>query len=449
MMVPAFVVERLLKASRRRAQTNNDEDSESMGLLAGETESQLSGNSGATAMTGALSTMSSGANSSDSKLENSALMGHRTLMKSDAAHAMLTRRSEQVWPYPRSVVMFVSFAPPVLTYEAISDTVTRIEAVARGRSIQKVKTIGTTVLLVAGIDGSLQFEDAAVNGVEAALEIQRRVFPARQAEGWWHRVGVHSGPIFGAVIGSQGLAFDIYGDTVTTAAAVAGSAPENSVRCTGAVRQVLPMEDADLGFVLAAQPLALEIRGKGAIQVFGVHERAVGAAGPRPPGAIGPGSGKGSGDNNSPRSMPSSDSDERVPGSVIADSIRSSLRSAAMLPSAAAPVDGLLESGFMSVDGAAGSRFPGDDDDGAGGDEIGKGFTPTDERTSVSERRTSSIAGTEVPAEQPPAAPSACPPAATARSRLDDSDDDGFGGPAAAGGGFAYDDEIDGFSDED
>uniref|UniRef100_A0A6U4R5Y4 adenylate cyclase n=1 Tax=Neobodo designis TaxID=312471 RepID=A0A6U4R5Y4_NEODS len=403
MMVPAFVVERLLKAARhgvRRASTRSSGSSADID----DTSSHLSSGSGATK----LSELSGLSGTSGNTAHSVMPMGQRTLMKSDAAHAMLTKRSEQVWPYPRSLVMFVSFAPPVLTYEAISDTVTRIESVARGRSIQKVKTIGTTVLLVAGIDGSLQFEDAAVNMVEAGLEIQRRVFPARQAEGWWHRVGIHAGAIFGAVIGSQGLAFDIYGDTVTTAAAVAGSAPQNSVRCTGAVRQALPIHDAELGFVLAHQPQPLEIRGKGAIQVFEVQERAVGQAGPRPPSIAS--------DITPPAGQPSTpgsqdtNSDERVPGSVIADSIRSSLRSAAMLPSAAAPVDMLFQSGFMTVDG-----------DGDCASTVGKGFTPSDERERSRSRGNNTSSATTQP-----------PPDAAARHASESAPTTGATYPASA-----------------
>jgi hypothetical protein len=164
-MLPAFVIDRLLKAAKKghvvdipSAHGTTDTSSQ---------HSASSGASGATKLS-AISALSMGSS-------NSSARGRITT--GDVAQAMLMRRSETVWAFPRAVVMFVSFEPPVITYDTISDTVTRIEAVARSRSMQKVKTIGKTVVLVAGIDKGERFQHVAINSVDAALEIQRKVFP--------------------------------------------------------------------------------------------------------------------------------------------------------------------------------------------------------------------------------------------------------------------------------
>jgi class 3 adenylate cyclase len=307
MMIPSFVIDRLLRAAKRGHVVD-------MSDLA----SQQSGASAATGLS-ALSALSGGSAAST-------LSAQGRLITGDVAQAMLMRRSETVWPYPRAVVMFVSFEPPVMAYDTISDTVMRIEAVARGRSIQKVKTIGTTVVLVAGIDKSLQFDDAVVNVVDAALEIQRRVFPVHLTEGWKHRIGIHCGPIYGAVIGSQSLAFDVYGDTVNTASVMESTAPANSIRCTAAIRQALPLDEAELDFAVDSIPIPIQLKGKGALQVYHVQERERHRVGPV--ASTQP-------QNSQVADHESSSSDPSDP-SAYAESIRSSIRSAAMLPSAAA-----------------------------------------------------------------------------------------------------------------
>jgi class 3 adenylate cyclase len=258
MMLPSFVAERLIKAARGGGGVDmSDVASQASGVSTGSAMSRLS------------------AGSSTSRRST----GSAQRVSGDAAHGMLTRRSEQVWPYPRAVVMFVRFEPPVLTYGAVVDTVTRIEAVARGRSIQKVKTIGTTVLLVAGLERSISFDDAAVNCVEAALEVRRRVFPAGLSEGWSFAVGLNAGPVFGAVIGSQGLAFDIYGDTVNTASRMCTTAGSGAIRCTQMLRQALPADDGSLDFAVEGVAEAVLVKGKGAMHVCEVRERRGGAGG--------------------------------------------------------------------------------------------------------------------------------------------------------------------------
>jgi class 3 adenylate cyclase len=320
MMMPAFVIDRLMRVARKSQRAGDMSDVAS-------NQSSSSGRSGATHLS-AMSALS---------LSSSGSSGHGRVTAGDVAQAVLMRRSETVWPYPRAVVMFISFEPPVRQYETISDTIARIEAVARSRNLQKIKSIGKKLLFIAGIDKSLPFDDAVINVIDAALEIQRRVFPIHLTEGWRHRIGINCGSIFGAVIGSQGLSFDVYGDAVNTVNIMMETAPSNAIQCAAPIRQALPHDDSELDFKVESIGMPVQIKGKGAMQVFHVmdrerhHRSTPSVAAPTKGGeshAAAP-------DQNADDA--STESDERVPPSVIAASIRSSLRSAAMLPSAASP----------------------------------------------------------------------------------------------------------------
>jgi class 3 adenylate cyclase len=216
---------------------------------------------------------------------------------------LLSTTTNALWPFPRAVVVFVSFTPPpgaAFEYEVVRDTVARIEVAARARGLQKVKTIGTMVLLVAGADGDGSGEsvaqqqqrvtETAINAAEAALEIRRGTFvnTGLSSAGWKLRVGLHTGPIFGAVIGSQGLCFDIYGDTVntasrmcTTATADAAGSGGHAVQCSEGFHDLLPREAMSagmVGFATARRAEPVAVKGKGLMTVYAITEHSAAAA---------------------------------------------------------------------------------------------------------------------------------------------------------------------------
>ena len=100
---------------------------------------------------------------------------------------------------------------------------------AERHGLEKVKTIGDAYLAVAGGMAS-----AGTGGKAAILfardliaelvEIEKGSGLALQA-----RIGVHTGPAVGGVIGSTRLAYDYWGDTLNVASRLQGAAPLNGV----------------------------------------------------------------------------------------------------------------------------------------------------------------------------------------------------------------------------
>lgn len=82
--------------------------------------------------------------------------------------------------------------------------------------LEKIKTIGDAFMAVGGLLQPL--EDPVLVAVRAGLEMVR-VAPTLPA-GWQLRVGVHVGPVQAGVVGRSTYFFDIWGDTVNTAARV-------------------------------------------------------------------------------------------------------------------------------------------------------------------------------------------------------------------------------------
>ena len=85
--------------------------------------------------------------------------------------------------------------------------------------IEKIKTIGDAYLAVCGLP--LPDEQHAVNAATAALEITQFIAERKRQLGdkvFEIRVGIHSGSVVAGIVGVKKFAYDIWGDTVNTAA---------------------------------------------------------------------------------------------------------------------------------------------------------------------------------------------------------------------------------------
>jgi len=95
--------------------------------------------------------------------------------------------------------------------------------------LEKVKTIGDAYLAVgggmasrgAGAPAALAFA-RDLTGELAAMSSERGIALAA-------RIGIHTGPVVGGVIGSTRLAYDYWGDTMNIASRLQGAAPPNGV----------------------------------------------------------------------------------------------------------------------------------------------------------------------------------------------------------------------------
>jgi class 3 adenylate cyclase len=127
--------------------------------------------------------------------------------------------------YPSVTVLFadiVGFTPLAARLSAreviglLSELFSAFDTLVARRGVEKIKTIGDAYMAVAGIGdpGHDDAERVVSLGCDMLDEAARHAVlgePPRL------RIGVHSGPAVGGVIGSQKLAFDLWGDTVNVA----------------------------------------------------------------------------------------------------------------------------------------------------------------------------------------------------------------------------------------
>ncbi|HMV68460.1 MAG TPA: adenylate/guanylate cyclase domain-containing protein, partial [Myxococcota bacterium] len=106
--------------------------------------------------------------------------------------------------------------------EELVDELNRIfsafDAMAERHGVEKIKTIGDAYMVAAGVP--VPREDHAEALARMALEMQAwvRRMRAEQGSGLAIRVGLHSGPVVAGVIGLRKFIYDLWGDTVNTAA---------------------------------------------------------------------------------------------------------------------------------------------------------------------------------------------------------------------------------------
>jgi adenylate cyclase len=121
----------------------------------------------------------------------------------------------------------------------------RFDALVAERGLEKIKTIGDAYMAAGGLPEPL--EDHAARVVELGLAmIDVATQEGDQIADLRLRIGVHSGPVVGGVIGHRKFAFDIWGETVNVASRLESQGIRGRVHVSAATwRKVQDLFDAE------------------------------------------------------------------------------------------------------------------------------------------------------------------------------------------------------------
>lgn len=143
------------------------------------------------------------------------------------------KRNNSVRPvrYESATVLFTDFkgftkiaelvTPEELVRE-LDDCFRMFDEIVQRHGLEKIKTIGDAYMCAGGLPEPNTTH--ALDAVRAGIEMVRglhRMMEQKAAEGkpvFQMRVGIHTGPVVAGVVGSHKFAYDIWGDTVNTAA---------------------------------------------------------------------------------------------------------------------------------------------------------------------------------------------------------------------------------------
>jgi adenylate cyclase len=142
---------------------------------------------------------------------------------------------------------------------------TEFDRIMEKYNLEKIKTIGDAYLAVSGLPVSN--EQHAKNAVNASLEILSYIQQRKKENpnALDIRIGIHSGPVIAGIVGVKKFAYDIWGDTVNTAARMEQNSSSGKVNVSEATYQLIKK---DFAFEHRGK---IETKGKGAMEMYFVN----------------------------------------------------------------------------------------------------------------------------------------------------------------------------------
>ena len=146
------------------------------------------------------------------------------------AQELKARNKVAARKYDQATVMFTDFIgftnvaerlSPEMLVEELDFCFSNFDNIIGKYRIEKIKTVGDAYICASGLS---DMNASPSDMVKAALEIQdflQHMKAERQSQGlpfFEARVGIHTGPVVAGVVGAKKFAYDIWGDTVNTAA---------------------------------------------------------------------------------------------------------------------------------------------------------------------------------------------------------------------------------------
>lgn len=140
--------------------------------------------------------------------------------------------------------------------------VSKYDELAIEFGVEKIKTIGDGVMLVCGLP--LPNENHARIIAKLALRLQQEIckFSLFEKAPLELRIGIHSGPVVAGVIGSQKLAYDLWGATVNIASRMESQGMPGRIQVSEATYQLIKNE------FLFEERGRIDIRGMGEMTTY-------------------------------------------------------------------------------------------------------------------------------------------------------------------------------------
>jgi PAS domain S-box-containing protein len=190
-----------------------------------------------------------------------AIFPHLIVQELKSTNVVKPRRYENIAVIFTDIVGFTSYCDGHAPEEVVSRLqmlIEEFEDISVKHGLEKIKTIGDAFMATAGL--LMAVENPVLACTKAGFDMisaTRSLTPD-----WQIRVGIHSGPVVAGLVGRRQYSFDLWGDTVNTAARVVNQAPigEIALSETAWLRVRTRCRCESLG--------RMEIKGKGPREIY-------------------------------------------------------------------------------------------------------------------------------------------------------------------------------------
>ena len=147
----------------------------------------------------------------------------------------------------------------------LNDMFSQFDDLTETYGVEKIKTIGDSYMVVSGMP--VQREDHALTLFNLAKEMIKISAQFRDHNGnpIKLRIGINSGPAISGVIGKSKFAFDVWGDTINTAARLESYGTPDCIHMSKNTFDLVNYKDSNL------ERKTIQIRGKGLMDTVLVH----------------------------------------------------------------------------------------------------------------------------------------------------------------------------------
>lgn len=172
------------------------------------------------------------------------LFSSLNLLPADIAEELKEKGRTEARLYENVTVLFTDFVgfttvaeklSPAELVEEIHKNFTAFERIIEKHGLEKIKTIGDAYLAVSGLP--IPTPDHAIRVIEAALDIQK--FMKYNFGHFQIRIGINSGPVVTGIVGIKKYAYDIWGDTVKTAARMEQNSEAGKINISGTTHALI------------------------------------------------------------------------------------------------------------------------------------------------------------------------------------------------------------------
>ncbi|OCK50902.1 hypothetical protein BA768_03705 [Chryseobacterium sp. CBo1] len=197
------------------------------------------------------------------------------ILPHEVAEELKEKGSSEAKYYDEVTVIFTDFVDFTQSSEKLgaekmlaelNDCFTEFDRIMEKYNLEKIKTIGDAYLAVSGLPVSN--EQHAKNAVDAGLEILSYIQQRKKdnPNALDIRIGIHSGSVIAGIVGVKKFAYDIWGDTVNTAARMEQNSVLGKLNVSETTYQLVKDH-----FTFEHRG-KIETKGKGAMEMYFVNQ---------------------------------------------------------------------------------------------------------------------------------------------------------------------------------